>query len=312
MKSKIKILSFVIPAYNEEEVIPELIKRLTLFINQYSQYAFEIIIVENGSVDKSFSLLSQYAKKDKRIKIVQLSRNFGGDEGILAGMRFATGDAAIIFMADLQEPLETVKQFIIKWEEGYEIVYGIVKKRTAGLWRSLTSRLFYRILNIFARNSFPENASDFRLVDRSVYHVLNNMKEQNKYLRGLVYWTGFKQIGIPFDRLPRYRGKSKAQFWGFFTVAFNAIFSFSYLPLRLVSFFGILITLFSFVTIIFYIINFLVKGSVAPGTNTIITVMLFMFGVLFFVLGIISEYLLRIYDEVKGRPNFIIRKVINL
>jgi len=311
MKSK-KFISIVVPVYNEEKVIPELIKRLTNFINKNSNYNFEVIFVEHGSVDNSFNLLNKYGKKDKRIKVLQLSKNFGCDGGIAAGMRFATGDACVIMMADLQEPIELISDFLKKWEQGYEIVYGVVKKRTAGLIRNFNSILFYKIINSLTNNMFPENASDFRLIDKKVYQTVNQMPEQNKYLRGLIMWTGFKHIGIPFNRTKRFAGESKANFITVLKVAINGIFSFSYLPLRFVTFLGIGITVISFLMIIFYLYLFIVHGREAPGAATTILLMLSLFGILFFILGIISEYLARIYDEVKGRPSLIIKNKINI
>ncbi len=307
-----KKISIVIPVYNEEKVIPELIKRLTNFVDKLSNYDFEIILVEHGSVDNSFNLLRKYAKKDKRIKILQLSRNFGCDGGIAAGMRFARGDACVIMMADLQEPIELINDFIKKWEEGYEIVYGVVKKRTAGLLRNISSIVFYKIINLFTNNMFPENDSDFRLIDKKVYQTINQMKEQNKYLRGLIMWTGFKHIGLPFDRKKRFAGESKADFKTVLRVALNGIFSFSYLPLRFITYLGLFITIVSFSLIIFYLYLYFYYGRVAPGITTVILITLFLFGTLFFILGVISEYLIRIYEEVKGRPNFVIKNKVNL
>jgi dolichol-phosphate mannosyltransferase len=307
-----KLISIVIPVYNEKLVIPELINQLTKFINKNKKYNFEIILVENGSSDNSFILLQEFAKKDSRIKILQLSKNFGCDGGIAAGMRFATGDACVIMMADLQEPINLINQFLKKWEEGYEIVYGVVKKRTGGLIRNFNSILFYKIINSFTNNMFPENASDFRLIDKKVYQTINNTSEQNKYLRGLIMWTGFKNIGIPFDRTKRFAGKSKADFKTALYVALNGIFSFSYLPLRFVSVLGIGITFISFLMIVFYLYLYFVHGREAPGAATMILLTLSLFGILFFILGIISEYLARIYDEVKNRPSFIVNKKINL
>ena len=312
MLSKKKSLSLIIPIYNEEKVIPELIKRLTKFTGKFSKYEFEIILVEHGSVDNSFSLLQKYAKKDKRIKILQLSKNFGCDGGIAAGLNFARGEAAVIMMADMQEPIDLIAGFIRKWEEGYEIVYGVVKKRTGGLIRNICSIAFYKIINLLTANKFPQNASDFRLLDRKVYQTINEMREQNKYLRGLIMWTGFKSIGIPFDRQARFAGKSKADFTTVLSVAFNGIFSFSYLPLRFVSYLGLSLTVVSFLLILFYFYLYLLYGRVVPGVATIILLILILFGLLFFILGIISEYLARIYDEVKGRPNFIIKSKTNL
>jgi len=309
---KKKLLSFVIPVYNEEDNINELLNELTSFMNRHTKYDFEAVIVENGSNDASYELLIKQAKKDLRIKILQLSRNFTAEGGIAAGIYFVKGDALIIMMADLQEPVEILDKFIEKWEEGYEIVYGIIKKRTAGVFRNFSSVLFYKILNKLTNNMFPENASDFRLIDKKIYLAINSMNEHNKYLRGLIAWTGFHQIGIPFDRKNRFAGKSKAHFLSVLDTALNGIFSFSYLPLRLVTFLGLIITILSFLLIIYYFILFLIYGRIVPGITTLILIMLFMFGLLFFSLGIISEYLLRIYNEVKRRPNFIVKNKVNL
>ena len=311
MKRK-KLISIVIPVYNEESGIPELIKKLTYFTNSLNKYLFEIILVENGSNDNSFVVLKNQISKDKRFKIVQLSKNIGCDGGIEAGIHYAKGDALVIMMADLQEPLEIIRTFIDKWEGGYEIVYGVIKKRTAGLFRDLGSRLFYKTLNLLTGNIFPENVSDFRLIDKKVYEALKMMKEQNKYLRGLTIWTGFKQIGIPFNRKKRFAGETKANFKTMLKVAFNGIFSFSYLPLRLVSLLGIVIVVGSTILMIVDLYLFVVHGRETPGIMTVIIILLVLFGILFFVLGIISEYLVRIYDEVKNRPIFIEKSRVNL
>ena len=310
MKVK-KLISFVIPVYNEELTVPHLITTLTSFIKKQKKYEFEVILVENGSTDTSFSLLKKYAKKNKSLKIVQLAKNIGCDGGIEAGMQFARGNALVVVMADLQEPLEIVNTFIEKWEDGFEIVYGIVKKRTAGFIRNISSLIFYKLINILTRNMFPENASDFRLIDKKVYLTINSLTEKNKYLRGLIIWTGFKSIGIPFDRKNRIAGESKANTTTVLKVAVNGIFSFSYAPLRFVSFLGISITLISFIMMIGYMYLFFVHGREAPGVMTIIMLILFLFGLLFFSLGIISEYMARIYDEVKGRPSFLVKRLIN-
>lgn len=310
MKQK-KLISFVIPVYNEEASLPHLISSLASFAKKLKSYRFEFILVENGSEDNSFTLLKKYAKKNKSIKIVQLSKNIGCDGGIEAGMHFAQGDAAVIMMADMQEPLELVNEFIKKWEQSYEIVYGIVKKRTAGFVRNMSSILYYKLINALTKNMFPENASDFRLMDKKVYKTINSLKEKNKYLRGLIMWTGFKSLGIPFDRTDRYAGESKADFGTVLKVALNGIFSFSYAPLRFVSVLGITITCISFGMMVIYLYIFLVHGREAPGAMTIIMLILLMFGLLFFSLGIMSEYMVRIYDEVKGRPSFIVKQLIN-
>lgn len=307
-----KKISFVIPVYNEEANIQALTKTLKEFFSAHPDYTFEAVIVENGSQDDSFKLLSQAAKKDPRIKILQLSKNFMGDGGIAAGMQHITGDACVIMMADLQEPIELVSDFIKKWQEGYDIVYGIVKKRTAGWLVNIGASLFYRIMSLATGNTFPEHVADFRLIDRCVYEVINQMPEQNKYLRGLIIWTGFKHIGVPFDRRPRVAGESKATFSGLLKVAQNGIFSFSYLPLRFVSYLGFFMTIISFLALIVNLIIVIVMGRQTPGVATIVLLMLLLFGMLFFILGIMSEYIARIYEEAKRRPNYIVKRRINL
>lgn len=312
IRRKAQLISIVIPFYNEEGNIDELYKRLSNLFVKEIKYNFEIIAVEHGSSDSTFKKLLAINKKDKRLKIVELSRNFGSaDPGISAGLNFAKGDALVITMADLQEPISLISKFLRKWEEGFEIVYGIVEKRpdTSFLRRSL-SILFYKILNLMTGNIFPENVSDFRLIDKKVYEVVNKMPERNKYLRGVIAWTGFRQVGIPFERTARFSGESKADFATVLGVAANGIFSFSYVPLRMVTFIGFILSLVSFFVIILQISLFVIYGRGAPGISTIVILTSFLFGMLFLILGVIGEYLARIYDEVKGRPSFIVKNLI--
>jgi dolichol-phosphate mannosyltransferase len=227
-------------------------------------------------------------------------------------MQQARGDGLVIMMADLQEPVDLISEFIKKWEQGYDIVYGKIRKRTGRFFRNIFSRLFYKLINLLTGNMFPENASDFRLIDKKVYQTINQMEERNKYLRGLIAWTGFRQIGIPFDRNKRHAGESKANFITVLKVAINGIFSFSYVPLRFISILGFMITAASFILALVYLYLYSIWGRVTPGATTTILLILFLFGILFFVLGIISEYLVRIYEEVKKRPTFIIKNKINL
>ncbi len=307
-----KLISFVIPVYNEEDAIPSLVAELSAFIQKHTLYDFEVIYVENGSHDKSYQLLKKAAEKEPRFKVLQLSRNFECDGGIAAGMHYVKGDACVVMMADLQEPLSVVLSFIKKWEDGFDIVYGIVQKRTASPMRNWLSVKYYKLLNMATNNAFPENVSDFRLIDRRVVEAINNMPEQNKYLRGLVMWTGFKHTGIKFDRRDRVAGESKADLITVLRVAKNGLFSFSYLPLRFVSYLGMGMTAISFILIIFYLILFIIEGRVAPGITSILLLLLFLFGILFFILGIISEYIARIYEEAKHRPTYIVKDMVNM
>lgn len=306
-----KLISVVIPAYNEEAVLDELEKRLKEVMATNSNYDFEIIMVENGSWDSSFEKLIRINKEDPRFKIVQMSRNFGCDGAISAGLKYVKGDAAVIMNADLQDPPEMIPEFIKKWEEGYEIVYGIIQKRIGvPFTRKILSSLFYKIIHRLTDKAIPENASDFRLIDKKVYFIVNKMDERNKFLRGIIAWTGFKQIGIPFERSPRYAGESKAIFFEALKVAMNGLFSFSYFPLRAVSVLGIVVSVSAFIIGIIEIYLFLRYGGVVHGFTTTIVIILFLFGTLFFILGIIGEYIARIYDEVKQRPNYIVKNEI--
>lgn len=306
-----KMISIVIPAYNEEEVLDELKKRLQTVMNDIPEYDFEVIIVENGSYDSTYDRLLKIHEEDPRFKILQLSRNFKCDGGITAGLRYVKGDAAVIMMADLQDPPELINQFIKKWEEGYDIVFTIVSKRSGvGFARRLFTGLFYKIINGLTDKAIPENVSDFRLMDRRVYEAVNGMDERNRMLRGIIVWTGFKQTGITYERPPRFAGESKASFVQVLKLALDGIFSFSYIPLKFATILGFIISIVSFIMIAVELVLYLAYGRIVPGFTTLIIVMLFLFGMLFLILGVIGEYIARIYDEVKQRPNYIVKKEI--
>ena len=311
---KKKLISLVIPIFNEESNISELYIQLVKLMSREIKYNFEIIAVEHGSTDSTFKKLLTINKKDKRLKILQLSKNFGNaDAAIFAGLNFVKGDASVLMMGDLQDPPDMIPQFIRKWEQGYEIVYGIIKKRAdTSFSRKISSLLFYMILNKLTNNLFPENVSDFRLIDKKVYEIVKTMPERNKFLRGIINWTGFSQIGVSFNREKRFAGESKAYFFTVLKVALNGIFSFSYAPLKLVTLLGFALSVVSFMLIIYQLSLYIVVGRGEPGISTIVIVLGFLFGMLFLILGVIGEYLARIYDEVKQRPNFIIRNKIGL
>ena len=309
-----KLISVVIPIFDEESNIDELYIQLVKLMSREEKYSFEIIAVEHGSTDSTFKKLLTVNKKDKRLKILQLSKNFGNaDAAIFAGLNFVKGDACVLMMGDLQDPPDMIPQFIRKWEQGYEIVYGIIKKRAdTSFSRKISSLLFYMILNKLTDNLFPENVSDFRLIDKKVYEIVKTMPERNKFLRGIINWTGFSQIGVSFNREKRFAGESKAYFFTVLKVALNGIFSFSYAPLKLVTLLGFALSVVSFMLIIYQLSLYIVVGRGEPGISTIVVVLGFLFGMLFLILGVIGEYLARIYDEVKQRPNFIIRNKIGL
>src|SRR5208337_2832047 len=219
----------------------------------------EVIIVENGSWDSSFEKLVHIHAEDPRFKIIQLSRNFGCDGGVTAGLQYARGDAAVIMCADLQDIPELIPELIKKWEEGFEIVYAIVQERVGiSIGRRIFSQLFYKIFNRLTNNTMPENASDFRLIDKKVLRAVNQIGETNRLLRGIIAWTGFKQTGIPFERPPRFAGESKADFITIFKLALNGIFSFSDIPLKIATVLGFIISALSFLLLFIEIALYLI------------------------------------------------------
>jgi dolichol-phosphate mannosyltransferase len=294
-----KLVSIVIPAFNEEEVIPSLTKRLRTFMDSFKDFQFEVIFVDDGSRDNTVNELLKARRKDKRIKIIEMTKNNGCDESIFAGLKFAKGDAAIIMMADLQEPPELIPHFIKKWQTGYDIVYGIVKKRiNYPLHRKIGTYIFYKLISYLTNHIVPENVSDFRLLDKKVYLTLADLPEHNKFFRGLAMWPGYKKVGIPFERPDRIAGKSKANISLTFKVAINGILGFSNLPLRL----PWLLFLFSLVVTLLSTFLFSIQQ----------TILFLFFSFLFLISAIQSEYILRIFIENRNRPNYIVKKLYGL
>jgi polyisoprenyl-phosphate glycosyltransferase len=306
-----KLISIIIPAYNEEECVDELAARLKeLFITE-SQYDFEAIIVENGSIDTTWEKLQKIAAADSRFKILKLSRNFRMDGGLTAGLDYIKGDACVLMTADLQDPPELISEFLRKWEAGWENIYGIVTKRGGtGPIRTLNSKMFYFVADKLTDGRIPKNASDFRLVDKKVYLAIKSMTERNRFVRGLFAWAGFKSIGVPMERPPRFGGVSNAHTFGVIDLAFKGIFAHSYKPLRLITIFGIFLSAFSFLAIIPLAIIWVTSGVPFAGFGTIISLFLLVIGILSLMIGILSEYIGLIYEEVKSRPNYIVSEYI--
>jgi glycosyltransferase involved in cell wall biosynthesis len=304
-----KKISIITPAYNEAECIDELARRLGAVFDELDQYDFEAIVVENGSEDDTFEHLEAIRTRDPRFKIVQLARNFRMDGGITAGLSVADGDAVVLMTADLQDPPEMIPQFVAQWEAGYENVYGIVTaRRGTGLIRRFNSRLFYWGIGKLTGHLIPANASDFRLLDRRVYEQVRSMDERNRFVRGLVAWVGFKSVGVEHERPERFAGTSKAYTGEVMQLAVNAVFAHSQIPLVMIPLVGLGLFLTSLVTMVVLAVNWSVRGVPFPGFGTIVTLMVMLFGILFLFLGIVSLYIGLIYEEVKGRPNFIVRQ----
>ena len=308
-----KLISVIVPAYNEEECVDELARRLALVFDANPKYDFEAIIVENGSVDRTWELLQKIHTSDSRIKSIRLARNFRMDGGLTAGLHYAKGDAAVLMTADLQDPPELITEFIKKWEEGYENVYMVVTKRTGtGVIRTFNSKAFYWLAGKLTDDRIPKNASDFRLVDRKVYEAVRGMDERNRFVRGLFAWVGFKSIGIEAERPERFGGVSNAHSLKVIDLAFKGIFSHSYVPLKLITVTGIVLSGMSVIAMVMFAIAWIFDGVPFAGFGTLVSLVLLMFGILTFMLGLIAEYVGLIYEEVKRRPNFIVSMELGL
>ncbi len=307
-----KLISVIVPAYNEEDCVLELASRLTAVFDQNDSYDFEAIIVENGSTDRTWELLQLIHDADRRFKVVQLSRNFRMDGGITAGLEYAQGDAVVIMTADLQDPPELISEFIVKWEEGFENIYMVVTKRgSTGPIRRFNSRAFYWLAGKLTDDRIPRNASDFRLVDRKVYETVRRMDERNRFVRGLFAWVGFKSVGIEAERPPRFGGESKAYSLQVIDLAFKGIFAHSYVPLKFITVTGIALSALSFLTTVILAVCWVLLGVPFAGFGTLVSVSLLAFGLLAFMVGLLAEYLGLVYEEVKGRPNFIVRDTLD-
>lgn len=308
-----KTINVIVPAYNEEECIEELAQRLQKVFETENEYIFKVIIVENGSTDNTWIKLKTICTRDSRFSVIRLSRNFRMDGGLTAGLDYASGDACVLMTADLQDPPELITDFLRKWEDGWENIYGIVTKREGtGPVRTLNSKLFYYIAGKLTDGRIPRNASDFRLVDKKVYESVRSMQERNRFVRGLFAWVGYKSIGIPMERPPRFGGISKAHTFKVLDLAFKGIFAHSYKPLRFITFFGLFLSILSFILIVPLVSLWLYRGVPFAGFGTLVSFFLFIIGILSLMLGTLSEYVGLIYEEVKGRPNFIISERLNL
>jgi dolichol-phosphate mannosyltransferase len=308
-----KLVSVIVPAFNEESCIDELARRLKIVFSKNEKYDFEALIIENGSTDQTWEILKVINAKDPRFKVIRLARNFRMDGGITAGLNFAKGDAVVFMTADLQDPPELISEFIKKWEDGFENVYMQVSKRVGtGPLRTFNSKAFYWLAGKLTDNRIPKNVSDFRLLDRKVYEAVRGMNERNRFVRGLVAWVGFRAVGVEAERPERFGGESKAHSLKVIDLAFKGIFSHSYVPLKLITMTGVALSLISFVSLLVWMIVWITSGVPFAGFGTIVSLAVLAFGTLTFMLGIIAEYLGLIYEEVKGRPNFIVAEQLGI
>ncbi|MFA6309460.1 MAG: glycosyltransferase family 2 protein [Clostridia bacterium] len=306
------VVSVVVPVYNEEGVVEESYKRLKKVMDSTDE-SYEIIFVNDGSRDRTVEILRNICDKDSTIKLLDFSRNFGHQIAITAGMDYTEGDAIVVIDADLQDPPEVIPQMLAKWKEGYDVVYGKrIKRKGDTFFKKITAKMFYRFLRTMTEVDIPVDTGDFRLIDRKVCNALKQVNERNRYIRGIISWLGFKQIGVEFVREKRFAGETKYPLKKMIKFASDAITSFSYKPLKIATYIGGFISFLSFAYLIFVLCQRLFTVSTQPGWASTIAVNLFFNGIVLVILGVIGEYVGRIYDEVKGRPLYVIREAKNI
>jgi len=308
-----KTVSIVTSAYNEEQCIAELARRLSAVFDALPGYDFDVVAVDNGSVDRTYEEFEKVRAGDARWRIVRLARNFGTDGGLTAGLSVVRADAAILMAADLQDPPEMIGEMIARWEAGAANVYGVIARREGvGLLRRINSRLFYATIGKLSDQPIPANANDFRLLDRSAYRYLQEMGERNRFMRGQVAWLGFPSAGVNFERPGRYAGSSKAYSWRVTQFAMRAIFANTILPLMLMPFLGVILFTTSLLALVAFTIDWFVVGVPFPGFGTIVALTVLLFGILVCFLSVLGLYIGLIYEEVRGRPNFVIERASGL
>lgn len=298
--------SIVVPVFNEEEVIAVTYERLKKVMDATGQ-PYEILFVNDGSKDKTAQILNEICQKDTNVKLINFSRNFGHQIAISAGMDNALGQAIVVIDADLQDPPEIILQMIEKWQEGYEVVFATRKERKGEtFFKKWTASMFYRLLRSMTDVDIPVDTGDFRLIDRKVCNVMKNIKEKNRFVRGLVSWVGFRQTAVEYVREERFAGETKYPLRKMIKLSLDAMTTFSHKPLKLAIYLGFSFSSISFLYLLFAIFEKLFTLYTVPGWTSIMATSLFFNGIILTILGIIGEYIGRIYDETKDRPLYII------
>jgi glycosyltransferase involved in cell wall biosynthesis len=302
-----KRVSLLIPAYNEEETIPLLYNELNKVIDKISGYEFEILFVNDGSSDNTLNILRNLRQRDTRVNYISFSRNFGKETAMAAGFDYVTGDATVILDADLQDPPELIKEMIYYWEKGYDDVYAKRRSREGETWfKKFTSAAFYKLLRKMTKIPIQEDTGDFRLLDRRAIESLKKLREKQRYTKGMFSWIGFNKKEILFDRKPRAAGKTKWNYLKLFNLALEGVTSFTTSPLRISTILGILVSVFSIVYMFIVLIKSLIWKDPVQGYPSMMVTILFLGGVQLVCLGIIGEYVGRIFNETKYRPLYII------
>jgi dolichol-phosphate mannosyltransferase len=299
--------------YNEEDVIAETYSRLTRVMENFGE-SYEIIFINDGSKDRTREMLLEICKADTRVKLIDFARNFGHQVAITAGMDYAAGQCMVIIDGDLQDPPELIPDMVRLWREGNDVVYGKrISRQGETFFKKMTAKVFYRLLNKLTDVDIPVDTGDFRLIDRRVCEALKQLPERSRYVRGLMSWVGFKQVAIEFERNERFAGQTKYPFKKMLKLAMDGIMSFSYKPLKISSYLGTILSFFSFLYFIFVLLQkIFFPHTTQSGWASLIAVSLFFNGIILLMLGIIGEYIGRIYDEARGRPLYIISELKNM
>jgi glycosyltransferase involved in cell wall biosynthesis len=301
--------TIVIPIYNEVDTIPELYRRLTNVMSGLGE-PYELIFINDGSNDQSLELLLSLCNLDTNVRVINLTRNFGHQRAISAGLDYARGQAVIVMDGDLQDPPEVIPDFINKWREDFQVVYAIREKRKEHFLKRFLYHTFYLILQGISRTDMPLDAGDFCLMDRCVVNELTALPERNRFVRGLRSWVGFRQVGLAYERDARFAGKSKFTLKKLVSLALDGLISFSYLPLRLATMLGLGVSILSLLAAVYYVSLKLTVGLQPPGFATLTVLLLFLGGVQMITVGIIGEYIGHILEEVKGRPTYVVQQVV--
>lgn len=303
------LLSVIVPVFNEEEVIQSFLQRITSVLDTLS-FEAEIIFVNDGSTDSSLDLLRQHAESNSRIVIIDLSRNFGKEIAMTAGLDHCQGDATIIIDADLQDPPELIPDLVKKWQDGYDVVYAKrITREGESVFKKTSSKLFYRLINRISRVPIPTDTGDYRLMSQRSVKALNSLRERNRYMKGLFAWIGYPQAAVLYHRDARYAGESKWSYFALWDLAVEGITSFSIAPLKLSTYMGLLTASGAFVYGIWIIFKTLIYGDPVAGFPTMMVAILFLGGVQLLALGIIGEYLGRIFSESKQRPLYLVNQL---
>lgn len=306
-------LSVIVSMYNEEDSLDIFFNKIQEVLKKLKNYSYEIVCIDDGSTDKTYTLLEEFAKRDKKIKVIKFSRNFGKEYGIMAGLKYCQGRAAIPMDVDLQDPPELIAEFVRKWEDGYDMVYGIRNDRHSDTFlKRWTAKLFYKIYNLMTRSPIPYNAGDYRLIDRKVINAILQLKECNVFMKGIFGWAGFRSIGVPYKRQKRYAGESKWNYWKLWNFALDGITASTTIPLRIWSYLGSFLSITGMLYALYIIVRTIIHGTDVPGYASLLVFILVLGGLQMIILGILGEYIGRIFIEVKNRPLYIIEKKANL